>query len=118
MGWRCIARRQEWPQWILRCQVKRAGPNAQGVHESRLLGRNNTAAFARRLAQNITRPRRTKFAELKPASVAPLKDWTTRAKIKWILQPVMLRHDVFTKEIRRLLHGGNVFIVAGMVMPR
>ena len=31
--------------------------------------------------------------------------WTTRAK--WILQPVLPRQDCFTKETRRLLHGGK-----------
>lgn len=32
--------------------------------------------------------------------------WTTRAE-NWSLQPVMLRQSFFTKEIRRLLHGGG-----------
>jgi len=27
--------------------------------------------------------------------------------MKWSLQPVMLRQEFFTKEIRRLLHGGE-----------
>src|SRR6185312_6493711 len=30
-----------------------------------------------------------------------------REQIEWSLQPVMLRQDFFTKEIRRLLHGGK-----------
>jgi len=30
-----------------------------------------------------------------------------RERTKWILQPVMLRQDRFTKAIRRLLHGGE-----------
>ena len=30
-----------------------------------------------------------------------------REQNKWSLQPVMLRRDFFTKEIRRLLHGGK-----------
>src|SRR5213594_806816 len=38
-----------------------------------------------------------------------------RERRKWILQSVLPRHDFFTKEIRRLLHGGKV---AGMQMPR
>jgi hypothetical protein len=35
--------------------------------------------------------------------------WTTRAigARRWILQPVLPRPDFFTKEIRRLLHGGS-----------
>ena len=33
-----------------------------------------------------------------------------REQIEWILQPVMLRQDFFTKEIRRLLHGGKVAV--------
>ena len=38
-----------------------------------------------------------------------------REQSGWSLQPVMLRQEFFTKEIRRLLHGGKV---AGMLMPR
>ena len=41
-----------------------------------------------------------------------------REQMEWSLQPVLLRRDFFTKEIRRLLHGGDVFVVAGMLMPR
>ena len=36
-----------------------------------------------------------------------------RERRKWILQPVMLRQDFFTKEIRRLLHGGEMVAVPG-----
>ena len=36
--------------------------------------------------------------------------WTTRAN-NWSLQPVMLRHDDFTKVIRRLLHGGEMVAI-------
>src|SRR5438128_3591049 len=38
--------------------------------------------------------------------------WTTRAD-KWGLQPVVIRRDCFTKEIRRLLQGGNSDEFAG-----
>ena len=34
-----------------------------------------------------------------------------REQIEWSLQPVMLRQDFFTKEIRRLLHGGEMVAV-------
>ena len=34
-----------------------------------------------------------------------------REQIKWSLQPVMLRQDFITKEIRRLLHGGEMVAV-------
>src|SRR5580765_4565883 len=30
-----------------------------------------------------------------------------REQMEWSLQPVMLRQEFFTKEIRRLLHGGG-----------
>jgi len=30
-----------------------------------------------------------------------------REQMEWSLQPVMLRQEFFTKEIRRLLHGGK-----------
>ena len=33
------------------------------------------------------------------------------SRMKWSLQPVTLRHDFFTKEIRRLLHGGEMVAV-------
>ena len=31
-----------------------------------------------------------------------------REQMEWSLQPVLLRQEFFTKEIRRLLHGGMV----------
>jgi hypothetical protein len=31
-----------------------------------------------------------------------------REQNEWSLQPVMLRQEFFTKEIRRLLHGGKM----------
>jgi hypothetical protein len=34
-----------------------------------------------------------------------------REQNEWSLQPVMLRRDFFTKEIRRLLHGGEMVAV-------
>jgi len=34
-----------------------------------------------------------------------------REQKEWSLQPVMLRRDFFTKEIRRLLHGGEMVAV-------
>lgn len=42
--------------------------------------------------------------------VVPLR-WATRAK--WILQPVLPRPGFFTKEARRLLHGGKMVAVSG-----
>ena len=42
----------------------------------------------------------------------PAKAWTTRAD-KWGLQPVVIRRGCFTKEIRRLLQGGNSDEFAG-----
>src|SRR6266496_733242 len=33
------------------------------------------------------------------------------SRMNWSLQPVTLRHDFFTKEIRRLLHGGEMVAV-------
>ena len=70
---------------------------------------------------NACRPKLVLAAGLAPA----LATFSTsclciglREQSKWILQPVMLRQDFFTKEIRRLLRGGNVFNVVGMLMPR
>jgi hypothetical protein len=31
--------------------------------------------------------------------------------MEWSLQPVLLRRDFFTKEIRRLLHGGEMVAI-------
>ena len=31
-----------------------------------------------------------------------------REQMEWSLQPVLLRQEFFTKEIRRLLHGGKL----------
>ena len=36
-------------------------------------------------------------------------------KLKWSLQPVLPRQNLFTKEVHRLLHGGEL---AGMQKPR
>ena len=36
-----------------------------------------------------------------------------RERWKWILQPVLPRHEFFTKEIRRLLRGGEMVAVSG-----
>ena len=35
------------------------------------------------------------------------------SRMKWSLQPVTLRHDFFTKEINRLLQGGEIVAVSG-----
>jgi hypothetical protein len=42
---------------------------------------------------------------------------TRYSALKWILQPVLLRQDFFTKEIRRLLHGGENWLQSP-VLPR
>ena len=45
--------------------------------------------------------------------VVPLH-WATRAvrsAKEWSLQPVLLRQEFFTKEIRRLLHGGKMVAI-------
>ncbi len=34
-----------------------------------------------------------------------------REQMEWSLQPVMLRQEFFTKEIRRLLHGGKMVAI-------
>jgi len=44
-----------------------------------------------------------------------LRELRAQCHKEWSLQPVMLRQDFFTKEIRKLLRGG---VVAGMQMPR
>ena len=58
--------------------------------------------------RNGARGRCLRTATIAPAlatlSTSCLCFWTTRA---WSLQPVMLRQEFFTKEIRRLLHGGE-----------
>ena len=40
-----------------------------------------------------------------------------REQMEWSLQPVMLRQEFFTKEIRRLLHGGTKWSQSP-VLPR
>ena len=35
---------------------------------------------------------------------------------KWSLQPVLPRHDFLTKEINRLLHGGEIVAVPGAAL--
>ena len=37
-----------------------------------------------------------------------------REQMEWSLQPVMLRQGFFTKEIRRLLHGGKMVAASGV----
>ena len=52
-------------------------------------------------------------AELAPALATPSTSCLCvglRERLNWILQPVMLRQNRFTKAIRRLLHGGKVVV--------
>ena len=59
---------------------------------------------------NACRPKLVLAAGFAPAlatlSTSCLCSLDYASRMKWSLQPVTLRHDFFTKEIRRLLRGG------------